>query len=765
MSEYQKILSVILSLYLLLIFIWIRKYRWKRALLASSFRILWCMPILAAAFPSMRKEVISQALSLKTIHVLEDDSESMGDQLSVGQKRSSLAFLNEACAKLGCQLRISKLSELNEAVSKGFTPLLQSMKAWLPLTHGEPWILMSDGGDSLPSQPWPQSFGRQGLKGDNEKGLILSIGFEAQDNVWLESVSGADFGFEQKSMDMELMLHRRTRSMDSELTVQLQASSLDKNLTSMNVVFQPGDSTLSVRLKLPSLPRGTHLIKVTALPIAQEVSIWDNTVFKSVEILPNTIGLLHLLGSPGWDGRFVRRYLKSEPKYDLISFFILRDPNDVQLNNERDLSLIPFPVERLFNEELPNFRAVVIQNFSLSQFLEPTYQKNLVDFVLKGGGLLFIGGPRALKDMDINGSPLSELLPFKRQNKKSVERDEIWSESGSLPYDEKVPFRIKYADPKPEQRLLATVFDDYKSISFELGEGHAYQGLHRLDKVKLTEDGFTPLLTAEHSDGRESLLAAASYPGKGRALWIFSDSLWKLALNPASSREAYHNFLKSSMTWLLREEMQRPLWLQDLILDNVGSQLSWTVKVRGPSAKFLGDSQNWSYRLCGQKLTPSSIQKHMINSDQWILSGTLQSTFTSGFACELQIEGIHKAFGNVKSAIYGIIPESFTDKDLDGSWHRLESLASLTGAKLIDANDKSYIRELEGWLRRNTGTENSISQTDQWLYPDYYWLLKFWWAWLLFLGLPLEVLVRRWDVLVGNQGSGSQNKLQTNSRK
>src|SRR5690606_10902947 len=121
---------------------------------------------------------------------------------------------------------------------------------------------------------------------------------------------------------------------------------------------------------------GQHLLSLKVLPVASEVSLWDNVAYAQVEVMPNTVGVLHLLGSPSWDGRFLRRYLKSEPKYDLISFFILRDPWDSQQVSERELSLIPFPVERLFKEELPNFRVVAIQNFTLIQFLQAEFQNN-----------------------------------------------------------------------------------------------------------------------------------------------------------------------------------------------------------------------------------------------------------------------------------------------------------------------------------------------------------------------------------------------------
>ena len=754
MKELEILFMIAGVSFLLLMTAWGRTYGWRKSLLAGFLRVAWCFPVLAAAFPVMTKEVLTKSLSLKTIHLLEDDSESMRDPVSREQAQAAMKRLEDACLHSGCRIESTKLSELSELVSQGFTPLAEGIKSWLPTTHQEPWVLVSDGGDSIPSQGWSltgQQSAKSGLYGP---GLLLASSHDEQDNIWLDIVGGPDFGFDQKPLEIELILHRRMKHMETDVTVQIQASSLGKNLSTLNVAFRPNEDQMTVRLPLPALPRGTHLIKITALPIGQEAAIWDNTVFKSIEVLPNTIGLLHLLGSPSWDGRFVRRYLKSEPKYDLISFFILRDPADIQLSNERDLSLIPFPVERLFNDELPNFRAVIVQNFSLSQFLDPGYQKNLVDFVLNGGGLLFIGGPRALREMDVSNSPLSSLLPFKIKNGSKRVRDPLfWEEQGSVPFDAQAKFKIELADPKPDKRKLASVYEEWRNLNLNLSQQQDFQGLHRLDKVELLEQGFTPLLKARLKDGSESLLAAASYPGKGRALWILSDSLWKLAMNPAedSSREVYHAFLKSSMTWLLREEMQRPLWLQDLALQERGAETLWSIRVRGPAAKYLSESQGWNVRVCGQKVNLQSVERQMVSTDQWILQGSLQAHFASGYACEFQLDGQQPAFGLVKASLFGIIPEVFADKDMGGSFQRLTSLSQLTGAELLELKARESDRKIDEWIVAVTGTGTTLSQAEQRLKPDYYWVFRTWWGILLLLALPLEVLVRRWEALFGSR--------------
>ncbi len=747
MQDFVEILWILGVGLCILSLLWCYRYGWRRGFLAATLRMLWLIPILLAIWPRLDKSTVSSSLSLRTIHVLEDDSKSMekADSGSVQRK------FDDFCKRFACRIQRTKLSELNKDVERGYTPLSQGVQAWMPLTHGEPWIVYSDGGDSQPSSQWAPQLKGSGKQGDKTLGLILSANKEEQDNLWIEMTTGPDFGFDQKLVEIEAQVHRRSARMKEELTVQVQASVLDKNLASINIEFRPDEESVQVKIPLPPLSRGAHLVKLSVLPIAGEAALWDNTLHKSIEILPNTIGLLHLLGSPSWDGRFVRRYLKSEPKYDLISFFILRDPSDAQFTNERELSLIPFPVERLFNEELPNFRSVIIQNFSLFQFLEPAYQKNLVDFVLKGGGLLFIGGPRALHDLDLSSSPLASLLPFK------TGRTGAPGEISSIPYDRTAKFRIEMAEPSKEKRQLATVFDEWSALNLKLNKDSTFQGLHALDRVELNKESSTPLLMAKREDGRSSLLAAASYPGKGRAIWIFTDDLWRLGMESDSSRESYQSFMRSAMTWLLREELQRPLWVQDFSLGTQGDETIWSVRLKGAASRYIEEGENWRYRICGTEIPLAKVSRQMMSTEQWVVSGSLNVRMASGAVCELSIEGEHPAFGKVKASAFGVIPESYKDEEMEGSTHRLQQLSHLSGAKFLSADDESYA--LEEWFSSVTGELSKVEKSEHKLLPDYYWAFDTWWGLLLLGFMPLEILVRRWDVLFGSRRDEKKRKI------
>lgn len=350
---------------------------------------------------------------------------------------------------------------------------------------------------------------------------------------------------------------------------------------------------------------------------------------------------------------------------------------------------------------------------------------------------------------------MAALLPFKTQgNTRRNDDSGGWYNAPAIPYDPNLRFTIKPAEPDREKRTLATVFEDWIKLDWNLGGEEQYRGLHKLDRVELAEQGVTPLLMAQTADGKESLLAAASYPGKGRAVWLFTDSLWQLAMNPGAkaSRETYNSFLRSAMTWLLREEMQRPLWLQELSLQTQGSYTPWSVRVRGPAARFINEGNDWSFKVCDQLVPSKDVLRQMVSGDQWVLSGSLPSRLASGLACELSIEGAHPAFGQVKASIYGVVPELFADKEMEGSINRLQQLQTLTGAQLVELGGDQERAQIHDWLAKVTGDQSTMKRTDQKMIPDYYWVFSSAWSLLLLLLLPLEVIVRRWDQLFGTRG-------------
>ena len=736
-------------------FAWIGVYGFGRGSLAVFLRVVWLLPLILAFFPETRFENLPRTIALKPIHVLVDDSKSVKESQSFSNEIDKiLAELDEECIRLGCLVKKTLLSEIDSLTKEGFTPLSKALDLWLLGTMGEPWVLISDGGDFMPTVPWSKKFKGAGLAENGKpRGFILGSKSDTYKNVWLENVEGPIFSFVDKPLDFPVVVHRDGGSLDKE-TIQLQVLSNDKALSTLNATFAKDEKSVSLRLPMQALSKGQHLLSVKALPSGGEKSLWDNVIHRSVTVLPNTIGILHLLGAPSWGGRFLRRYLKSEPKYDLISFFILRDPGDIQLVNERELSLIPFPVDRLFNEELPNFHLVILQNFALYQFLEPAYNKNLVKFVKNGGGLLFIGGPRALQVGDYNNSFLSSILPFTAPGAKTSGRRPLFGNFGLQrrstkgPYfDPDVKFNIGLADPDPNQRDLANVFDDWETLLPRLQAVGPLKGLHHTEKVKFEKSRYTPLLEAITEDGSKRPLAVASYPGKGRALWLFTDAFHRMALEPGPSgnRQLYQEFMGASLTWLLREELRKPVIIRDFLVENRGASSHWKLNLLGPALKYLDQRDSWQMTICGQAIDMKSVESEKFGRDSVLVAGVLSTPVAAGERCDAIVQGNHPAFGNAEARIATVIPDRYSDADISASVQKLESLAEVTGADLqFVGKDQS---SLLAFLDEVTGRFGVSFPSRYRTVENHYWVLDRWWFWGLLLALPLEVVVRRWPQL------------------
>ena len=361
-----------LSLLTILMIVWIFTYGFMRGVIATFFRAIWILAIFSALFPEVISEKLPTKIGLKKLNILVDDSESMrlktGFTSPLDEVEEQLKKLRTKCSTVGCSLNILNMSDFSSAVKNGKSPIFEFTQSVVDFNENSPWILFTDGGDMNPRK----SFKSSDIK--NKVGLVVAKGIKEDVNIWLDNLEVPSFGFAEKPSMISVRVNRN-KDVSETKNIQIQIQVDGNTVTSANVRFSFGEMSKVVEVVIPSQQKGHHLLSVSSLPTKSETLFWDNMVFNHFETVPNTIGVLHLSGSPTPDSRFMRRFIKSEPKIDLISFFILRDPWDSQYVSEREMSLIPFPAERLFTQELANFKLVIIQNFRMLQFLNSKYQK------------------------------------------------------------------------------------------------------------------------------------------------------------------------------------------------------------------------------------------------------------------------------------------------------------------------------------------------------------------------------------------------------
>lgn len=96
-----------------------------------------------------------------------------------------------------------------------------------------------------------------------------------------------------------------------------------------------------------------------------------------IRVIRDKVRVLQVSGQPSWDEKALRQMLKSNPNVDLISFFILRTQDDISMVPNDEMSLIPFPTRELFEEQLPSFDVIVLQNFEYLPYGIGEYLENL----------------------------------------------------------------------------------------------------------------------------------------------------------------------------------------------------------------------------------------------------------------------------------------------------------------------------------------------------------------------------------------------------
>jgi uncharacterized membrane protein len=230
---------------------------------------------------------------------------------------------------------------------------------------------------------------------------------------------------------------------------------------------------------------------------------------------------------------------------DLISFFILRTPEDIQLVPNDEMSLIPFPTEELFEEQLGSFDAVVLMNFEYAKYGISPYLENLRRYVHEGGGLAMVGGDLAFSSGGYDGTPLAEALPVEL-----------------LP-SHLLPERLVSVEEFRPRLTKEGLQHPITQLRFEPRANEAlWTGLPPLEGANLVlgaKPQATVLMTHPSLETRGQampVLTVGDY-GQGRTMALVSDTSWRWGFSAVATGEsdgrAYPQFWENATRWLIHD--------------------------------------------------------------------------------------------------------------------------------------------------------------------------------------------------------------------
>ncbi len=282
----------------------------------------------------------------------------------------------------------------------------------------------------------------------------------------------------------------------------------------------------------------------------------NNAMAVVVRVVRDRLRILQVCGAPSFDQKFLRLFLKQDPAVDLVSFFILRTNEDLHGPHDydhRELSLIEFPYERLFSDDLWTFDLVVFQNFDYRPYFSYRSDEllgNLADYVRKGNALVMIGGDRSFDLGDYAGTPLGEVLPVQLGvSGEPVDLGAFKPELSTQGMHH--PITRLVGDPAENEALWERLSPlDGLNLNTGLAPGSAALLTH--PDLRTPTGGSLPVLAVREA-------------GRGRTMALMGDSSWRWVMAEAArghGNQAYLRFWKNAIRWLVRDPAGEPVQVE-----------------------------------------------------------------------------------------------------------------------------------------------------------------------------------------------------------
>lgn len=418
--------------------------------------------------------------------------------------------------------------------------LMHGLDGALGRGNGRPlagMVLLSDGADNAGLEGEPGKLSKSALEklaaiGVPVNTVNLASGGAFTD-IAIVDVVADEFAFVHNTISIEVQVEVTGIA---STTVPLTLKREGDIIATQEVVLQAGKPA-SATFKTKPDKIGEFVYSVSVPVIAGESVVANNERSFVLQVIRDKIRVLQVAGRPSWDERFLRQHLKENPNVDLISFFILRTPNDNPMADESEMSLIPFPVDRLFTSELASFDVVIFQNFDYRPYQMERFLPNIAAAVKNGLGFVMIGGEQSFGNGGYARTPIEGIVPVR--------------------LDGQSPLVHERAQPNlTEAGRRHPVTDLGRGGSSNERVWAALPAWFTINHVSGLVPTATALVSTDGRNGPQPVVSVMEV-GEGRSMAIATDAMWRWRLSSlrdgGASQRAYHRFWSNALRWLVRD--------------------------------------------------------------------------------------------------------------------------------------------------------------------------------------------------------------------
>jgi hypothetical protein len=377
------------------------------------------------------------------------------------------------------------------------------------------------------------------------------VGRPGLHDVAVAGVGADDFAFVRTALTIEATIRVLGDAwVGVTLPVTLRRDGVP--VKTVNVEVEAGTTDYRVAFAFTPERVGKYVYEISTPVLDGEAIAENNSRAFVLKVIRDKIRVLQVAGRPSWDERFLRGLLKRDPNVDLISFFILRTPDDLEAVSSEELSLIPFPTEELFQEQLRSFDVVFLQNFNYAPYGIGSYLGEIRRYVQEGGGLAMIGGDLSFSLGGYAHTPVSDVLP--------VEIPEGEEGPGSVPsvgrpqpasaLADLAPFRLQLTNEGRAHPMTALKLD-LRQNDARWARLPELEGTNVVTRARpgATVLGVHP--TRRDADGKPLPVLTVGEADKGRVVALTSDSTWRWGF--AGDSQLYQRFWENAIRWLIRD--------------------------------------------------------------------------------------------------------------------------------------------------------------------------------------------------------------------
>ncbi len=353
---------------------------------------------------------------------------------------------------------------------------------------------------------------------------------------------------------------------DVELSVEANGRVIHQE----RVPLRGGRETVSVPVRVPPLPEGTHLLRVRAKPLDGETITENNEAQGVLRVRAGREKVLYLEGEPRPEFGFLRRAVAEDSALQLVALLRSATGKYLRLGVADSLDLASgFPTRRA---DLFRYRAIVLGSIEAAYF-SGDQLRMLAEFVSRrGGSLLALGGRSSFAEGGFTGTPLDEVLPLSLSGGSNTSAD---------------PFVELALRPTPAGLGRA---------SLQLGDTRAasetrWGTLPRLSSVNQlggVRPGATVLLSGEPAGGGPArpVLVAQRY-GRGSSMIFAVQDSWLWQMDPATPIDdlTHATFWRQMLRGLLDDVPDRVML--EMTPERVAPGESVTLRARVADAEYL----------------------------------------------------------------------------------------------------------------------------------------------------------------------------------